>query len=169
MAVKSVMVSSGPGKGELARRRLREELAKALQKGPVAILRNKHFVLCYGIDGDKIKVKNSLNDDPDSIGDDLYSLGPVPENPSLSILGREEDCKTVELVWLENIEGQEKEITQEYTSIIYDEEKKEFSAEKEQKPVSADSIFHQNGVESAVKPLNDVVHRSIYVPKKVGE
>ncbi len=168
MAVKSVMVSSGPGKGELARRRLREELAKALQKGPVAILRNKHFVLCYGIDGDKIKVKNSLNDDPDSIGDDLYSLGPVPENPSLSILGREEDFKTVELVWLENIEGQEKEITEEYTSIIYDEEKKEFSAEKEQKPDSADSIFHQNGVESAVKPLNDVVHRSIYVPKKVG-
>ena len=163
--VKSAIIPFNPDKVELCKRRFKETLSLALEKGPVALLRNGHFVLVHELDGNKIKVKNSSNDDPDIVEEDHYTID--------SLYDPEKALIDIELVWIENLKGNEKELVKEFDDVIYDEEKKEFKKKVQKdtdgKPRGFDTILHKNGIEVTDLKDNDVVTKTAYIPIKMQE
>ncbi|MBO5624067.1 MAG: hypothetical protein J5959_20845, partial [Butyrivibrio sp.] len=150
-------------KQDLCKRRFKEELSQALEKGPVALLRNGHFVLVHELDGNTIKVKNSSNTDPDTVEEDHYTID--------SLYSPEKNLTDIELVWLENIKGREKELSKEFGEITFDEKKKEFkkkgSKGGNEKPSGVQTLLHKKGIEVSDMKEYDVVSKSAYIPIKM--
>ena len=76
----------------------------------------------------------------------------------------------IELVWLENIKGKEKELEAEFEDFTYDEKEMTFSKKDKNadyRPSGTDTILHKNGIESGTKQPNDVVLNYIYLPKQM--
>jgi hypothetical protein len=158
--IKSTQINHVPGKMELCKRRFKEELSQALEKGPVSLLRNGHFVLVYELNGNTIKVKDSLNDSPDDISADEYTVD--------DLYNSKKSNGDIEIVWLENIQGHEKELTGEFNELTYDEKTRQFKKngqdDESRKASGAQDMLHRNGIEAGNKQLYDVVTKSVYVP-----
>ena len=162
-AVRSIQINNTPGKTELCKRRFKEELSMALEKGPVGLLRNNHFILVYELNGDRIKAKDSLRKNPDDIEADRFTVDKLYDP---------KECNgNIELVYLENIKGHEKELTAEFDDLTYDEKTKEFRKnnqdDESRKPSGAETMLHKKGIEANDRKPYDVVNKSVYVPLKM--
>ncbi len=154
-AVRSAVISREEGRLPYCKRRFLETLSKNLEKGPVGMLRAGHFVLVQELRGDTLMVNNSLHDNPDLI---------EPYNDSVSDIFATSG-QQVELVWLENTRGREREIADKF-DINYDDNAG-FTLKQEQ-PRGEQTILHRNGIESMVQLFDDVVFDSVYLPKKAN-
>lgn len=161
--IKSAQIPFVSDKQDLCKRRFKEELSQALEKGPVALLRNGHFVLVHELDGNTIKVKNSSNTDPDTVEEDHYTID--------SLYSPEKNLTDIELVWLENIKGREKELSKEFGEITFDEKKKEFKKKGSkggiERPSGVQTLLHKKGIEVSDMKEYDVVSKSAYIPIKM--
>ena len=162
-AIRTAQISKYEGKIDICKRRLKEILSEQLKNGPVAIYRNEHYVLCCELDGDNIKVKDSNRRDANEIKNDLYTINNIFNSV-------QNDGGHIELVWLENIKGKEKELEAEFEDFTYDEKEMTFSKKDKNadyRPSGTDTILHKNGIESGTKQPNDVVLNYIYLPKQM--
>ena len=167
-AVRTAIISREPGRLEYCKRRFLETLSKNLEKGPVGFLHAGHFVLVRGLEGDTLKVNDSMSGTPDTLQDFDRTVSEL-----FASAGQQ-----LELVWLEDLRGQEKQIADEF-NLDYNEEKWEFALKQDgikkaggegeisyDQPKNEQTILHRNGVEAAAQYFDDVVFSSIYVPKK---
>ncbi|MBR1628185.1 MAG: hypothetical protein IJ679_02820, partial [Lachnospiraceae bacterium] len=142
------------GQLDLCKRRFLETLSTRLEHGPVGLLYAGHFVTVYGLDGDKLMVRDSMAKNPDKVA--------AYEHTAASIFSQA--GTQVELVWLENIENREAEIAQKY-HLDYNPEQREFSGNINREK---ETILHRNGIEGTTGfTLGDVVSQQVYVPKRM--
>ena len=161
-AIRTAQISKYDGKLDLCKRRFKEILSAQLKNGPVAIYRPKHFILCYELDGDNIKVKDSNRQNSNDILYDSKNINTIFDNI--------EKNGHIELVWLENIKGKEKELEAEFEDFTYDEKEMKFSKNDKNadyRPSGVDTLLHKDGIESGTKQPNDVVLQTIYLPKQM--
>ncbi|MBQ9444400.1 MAG: hypothetical protein IJU43_08895 [Lachnospiraceae bacterium] len=168
-AVRTAIVSREAGRLDYCKRRFLETLSKNLEKGPVGMLTGGHFVLVKELRGDRLMVNNSLSADPDTLEDYGSSISQLFASSG----------QQVELVWLEDMNGREGEIAQQF-DLNYNAEAKEFSF-KNQGDVIANApeqasykqvhneqtILHKNGIEASTQLYDDVVFNFVYLPKKL--
>ncbi len=153
-AVRSVVIGRTNRKLDLCKRRFLEILSQKLEKGPVGLLLDGHYVTVWGLDGKNLKVRDSLSADPD----ELHNYDPYTVDHIFSKVGIE-----VELVWLEDITGEEEKLAEKF-NLKYDAQNREFK--EEYGPKNADTFLHRKGIDASTKAEGDVVAETIYIPKK---
>ena len=167
-AVRTAVVGRVEGRLDYCKRRFMETLSKSLEKGPVGLLLGNHFVLVRELQGDVLKVNDSLSDRPDSLKDYDQTVSQLFAN-----VGQQ-----IELVWLEDMTGREDEMAKQF-DLNYNAQEGEF-AYKNQGDVIADApgkynytqghnrqtILHKDGIEACVNLFDDVVYNFVYLPKK---
>ncbi len=166
--IKSMQIGYKDNKKEECKGIVRSKLRERLEKGPVAVLRGKHFVTAYGIEGDYLLVKDSnrtsADGSPDDILPDKISIDDYVENMR--------DGQGIQIVWLENLSGQEKEIADRFKDdMTYDEKKKEFTAVKkdEERVKGPDTFLHKDGIEGFwTEDGEATINYSVYVPKNAN-
>ena len=169
-AVRSAFIAREEGRLDYCKRRFLETISKSLEKGPVGMLLGGHFVLVRELQGDKLKVNDSLSNTPDKLTD---------YGQTVSQLFSSADSQ-IELVWLENMEGHEAELARQF-DLNYNAETGEFSqkydgekkanapGEAGYKQVrNAETILHNNGIEAMTQLFEDVVFDSVYLPKALN-
>ncbi len=166
--MRSVQIGYGDAdKKDECKETIRKTIRAALKKGPVAVLRNQHFVLCYGIQGDRLLVKNSTRDKedggPDAIMPDHFTIDEYVEKMTANA--------GIELVWLEDLKGQEKKLAEEFPeSFTYDEKTSEFQLPEEKKNQTfehkgPETLMHVEGLEGFRAEQDGRVTYTVYVPK----
>ena len=170
-AVRTAIISREPERLAYAKRRFLETLSKNLEKGPVGFLHAGHFVLVRGLEGEKLKVNDSMSATPDQLVDYDQTVSEL-----FAASGQQ-----LELVWLEDLKGQEVKIAEEF-NLNYDARKQEFALKQDgvkkaagqgevshDQPKNEQTILHRNGVEATAQFYDDVVYSSVYVPKKLTQ
>ena len=177
-AVRSAIIGRDDKRNQYCKRRFLETLSKRLEKGPVGMTVDGHFVLVRELRGDTIMINDSLNKKASKV---------VPYDKTVSQLFKERDPfeapgsklyedggRNIELVWLEDMTGQEEKIADEF-NLNFNEETGEFTIKPEAGIDAADmiqvnskeTILHVNGLEATSQTGDDVVLNTVYVPKKI--
>ena len=143
----------------LGKRRFLEILGTQLRKGPVGMLYQRHFVLVYGINEDRILVRDSLQaSEPDTLREHYHTATQMFSN---------EGAGEVELVWLENLVGREQQTAAEF-QLKYDPVKGQFSGGTE--TMVKEKILHRDGMEETyVTAEDELVSQGIYLPKQMDK
>ena len=151
--VRTAFIGREKGRMDFCKGQFLDVLQNGLKKGPVAMMESKsHYVLIKEIQGDKLLVYNSLNDNPDEPEVYYRTLSQI-----FGSTGQQ-----VELVWLENMEGREEELAKQF-GVKYDANTDSFSSDDAGPKVkNKQTILHRNGFEATLE--GDAVFNFAYFP-----
>ncbi len=155
-AVRTTLIKRESGRLDYGKRRFLEILSSQLEKGPVGLIAGSHYVLVRELDGDRLKVNDSMDDNPDEVKTYKRTVSEL-----FNSVGAQ-----YELVWLESINGKGKQIADEY-DIKYDKAKRQFYYDVPP-AMNKETLLHHDGVEATSMLYDDVVINSIYVPKQLS-
>ena len=169
-AVRTAIISREEGRLDYCKRRFRETLGASLQKGPVGMLVDGHFMLIREIRNDDVlMVNDSLESNPDAV---------LPYVDSVDDIFAETG-QQVELVWLEDMTNHEAEIANQF-ELNYDAQNGTFSFKNEagreanapgqatyKQVKNEQTILHKNGIEAMTQLYDDVVFNSVYLPRQL--
>ena len=169
-AVRTAIISREDGRLDYCKRRFRETLGASLQKGPVGMLVDGHFMLIREIKHDDVlMVNDSLESNPDAV---------LPYVDSVDDIFAEAG-QQVELVWLEDMTNHEAEIANQF-DLNYDAQNGTFSFKNEagreanapgqatyKQVKNEQTILHKNGIEAMTQLYDDVVFNSVYLPRQL--